>query len=224
MIRKPHLAALCFALLTFLIEIVETGPIWSSASAADTAVKSAVAPKGTTALEQVRSTIDAVIQIVESLPGDINKTERRAKLRALLDQRFDFDEMSRRSLGPAWGARTPEEQAEFVKLFSELLARTYLSRVEEVRPGMVVFGKEPADAETGDGARVTVKSKIKSKGDTFPLDYKLINQANNWRVYDVVIENIGLVSNYRNEFAGIIRKDDFSGLLKQLRTKIEAKA
>ena len=221
--RQSRLAVIGLSLLA--VSTLVAPLAWApSALAADPADKSVVSPKNMTALEQVKKTIDEVIQIVEALPGDKNKTERRAKLRALLDQRFDFDEMSRRSLGPAWGARTPEEQAEFVKLFSELLARTYLSRVEEVRPGMVVFGNEPADAETGDGAKATVKTKIKSKGDTFPLDYKLMNQKSNWRVYDVIIENIGLISNYRNEFAGIIRKNEFSGLIKQLNEKIAAKS
>jgi phospholipid transport system substrate-binding protein len=100
-------------------------------------------------------------------------------------------------------------------VFSELLARTYLSKIETVKPGMV-----KVDGENVDSNKAVVKTIVTSKGDNFPIDYKLMFTDGRWQVYDVVIENIGLVANYRNEFAGIIRKDTFAGLMERLRQKI----
>jgi phospholipid transport system substrate-binding protein len=124
--------------------------------------------------------------------------------------------MSRRSLGSNWNEISPEEQKDFTTVFSELLARTYLSKIETVKPGMV-----KVESEQVEGSKAVVKTVVISQGDTFPIDYKMMNRDNNWRVYDVVIENIGLVANYRNEFSGIIRKDKFSGLMEKLRAKVK---
>lgn len=167
-----------------------------------------------TAIEQIRATLDEVVKIVESLPGEENTKARRDQLRTLLESRFNFEEMSKRSLGTHWRDRTEPERKEFVALFSDLLSKTYMGRIEEVKSGMVRIR-----GESTDGTRATVKTVVQNKGESFPIDYKLIKQNDRWRVYDVVIENIGLVSNYRNEFAGIIRKEEFSGLIKRLQEK-----
>ena len=164
---------------------------------------------------EMQRTIDAIISTVEAAPGDANKAARREKLRKIINPKFDFDEMSKRSLGPNWVTITPTEQQEFTEVFSELLARTYLSKIETVKPGMVKI-----ESEQVEGAKALVKTTVLSKGDTFPIDYKLMLIGDSWRVYDVVIENIGLVANYRNEFSGIIRKEKFSGLMARLRQKI----
>jgi len=164
----------------------------------------------------MQQTIDQIIKIASALPGDDKKTERRQKLRELINPKFNFGEMSKRSLGANWNDLTSQEQSEFTHVFSELLARTYLSKIETVKPGMVTVESEQVEAP-----RAVVKTKVVSKGDTFPIDYKLLLQNNSWQVYDVVIENIGLVANYRNEFSGIIRKEKFSGLMERLRKKVE---
>lgn len=200
--------------IAFVIVAAFTAATLPVVANADPAASSAATADATSAIDQVRNTIDQVVKIVESLPGESNLSARRKQLRTLLDTRFDFEEMSKRSLGTYWKERTPAEQQEFVSLFSDLLAKTYLVRIEEVKSGMVRI-----KGENTDGTRATVKTSVQSKGDTFPIDYKLINQKGNWRVYDVVIENIGLVSNYRNEFAGIIRKDGFAGLIQRLKDK-----
>jgi phospholipid transport system substrate-binding protein len=124
--------------------------------------------------------------------------------------------MAKRSLGPNWNEITPEEQKDFTAVFSELLARTYLSKIETVKPGMV-----KVESEQIESPRAVVKTTVTSKGDTFPIDYKMSIHDNTWQVYDVVIENIGLVANYRNEFSGVIRKEKFDGLMAKLRKKIE---
>lgn len=178
----------------------------------------AAAPAATqsqdSAMGEVKATLNEVIKIVTAYPTEKQLDQRRAKLREVINPRFDFEEMSKRSLGTYWKEITPEQQKDFVHVFSDLLARTYLSKIETVQEGMVKF-----DSEKVDFPRAMVKTIVKYKGDNFPLDYKLLNQDGNWKVYDVIIENIGLVANYRNEFAGIIRKESFDGLMKKLREK-----
>ncbi len=164
----------------------------------------------------MQQTIDQIIKIASALPGEEKKIERRHKLRELINPKFNFAEMSKRSLGSNWNDLTPQEQADFTNVFSELLARTYLSKIETVKPGMVTVESEQVEAP-----RAVVKTIVVSKGDTFPIDYKLMLLNNSWQVYDVVIENIGLVANYRNEFSGIIRKEKFAGLMERLRKKVE---
>ena len=168
------------------------------------------------ALSEVRKTLDEVVLVVEGFPGDNNKKIRREKMREIIQPRFDFDEMAKRSLGSNWQVATPDQQSEFVKVFSDLLASTYLNKIETVKKDQVSI-----DSENVDFPKSVVKTTVKHKGDTFPIDYKLLNTSGSWRVYDVVIENIGLVANYRNEFAGIIRKEKFAGLLERLREKVK---
>jgi phospholipid transport system substrate-binding protein len=164
---------------------------------------------------EMQKTIDGIISIAAAHPEDAQKAVRREKLRTLINPKFNFSEMAKRSLGPNWNEITAEEQADFTNVFSELLARTYLSKIETVKPGMVEVKSEQVELP-----RAVVKTVVISKGDTFPIDYKLTYQNNSWQVYDVVIENIGLVANYRNEFSGIIRKEKFVGLMEKLRKKI----
>jgi phospholipid transport system substrate-binding protein len=159
--------------------------------------------------------VNQLVDIVEAFPGDDTRTQRRAKLREVIEPRFDFTEMSRRCLGQAWNDISPAEQEEFNRVFSELLAKTYLNRIETVRRGMVRVTGEDIE-----GNKALVKTMVKVKGEEFPIDYKLLRRDNRWRVYDVLIENIGLVANYRNEFAGIIRQDKFSGLMTKLKEKV----
>ena len=201
---KKFAASACIA----LIALFALGT--SNSSYADDPIPSGVvAPK-----VEIEKTLSDILDIVEKFPQDAQTTERRGKLRELINPRFDFSEMAQRSLGANWKEITPEQRKEFVDLFSSLLAKTYLSRIETVKRGMVKVKDESVDFP-----RAEVKTLVTNKGDTFPINYKLLNRENNWKVYDVIIENIGLVANYRTEFAGIIRKDSFEGLLKMLREK-----
>lgn len=207
--KRNHLL---IALLVFTLSISVFTEVNFTTAQDEKAASSAVddiAPK-----EKVKVAIDEIVKVVESNAGDAKKEVRRQKLRDLINPLFDFDEMAKRSLGMNWKVASPEEQTEFTKVFSDLLARTYLSKIETVKPGMV-----NVSSETVDQGRAMVKTMITHKGDTFPLDYKLQANSGKWRVYDVVIENIGLVANYRNEFAGIVRKDKVAGLIQKLKDK-----
>ncbi|MCO6429619.1 MAG: ABC transporter substrate-binding protein [Deltaproteobacteria bacterium] len=199
----------------FLFAIVCAIAYGSGQATAETAAGK-TAGNDSTPLQKVQATIDEIVEIVQQNSGDDSKDVRRQKLREVINPVFDFDEMAKRSLGPHWNKVTPEEQAEFVSVFSDLLAKTYLGKIETVKPGMVKVTKEKVDAP-----RAEVKTSVTNKGDTFPIDYKLQNTSGSWRVYDVEIENIGLVANYRNEFAGIIRKESFASLIERLKKKKE---
>jgi phospholipid transport system substrate-binding protein len=174
------------------------------------------AVKSTSPLSDMRATIDKLVDVVAAYPGDANKTDRRSKLYDVIAPHFDFEEMAKRSLGTNWSTVTQEEQSEFVKIFSKLLARTYLEKIEGIKKDIVKFKGEEIEFP-----KALVKTTVENKGDIFPIEYKMMNKDGEWKVYDVVIENIGLVSNYRNEFAGIIRREKFTGLLEKLKAKNE---
>jgi len=166
--------------------------------------------------QTVQETLDDIVAVVAKNKGDQNKKARRDGLRAIMNPKFDFAKMAQLSLGLHWNTISETERQEFIDVFSNLLSKTYMTKVETVEAGMVSVESERI--EEGN-QKAVVKTLVKSKGDFFPIDYRLINQNNAWRVYDVVIENIGIVVNYRNEFASIIRKDTFAGLMDQLRKK-----
>lgn len=167
--------------------------------------------------QQINDTIEKLVNIVEAYPDNSQSQERRSKMREILTPRFDFHEMSKRSLGAQWNECTEEQRKEFVDVFSELLATTYLKRIENVERNMVEIKGQKLRAP-----KAQVLTIVNHKGDSFPILYKLLDENGSWKVYDVVIENIGLVANYRNEFAGIIRKEKMDGLLKKLREKAAA--
>lgn len=194
-----------------LLAAVILSLIFASASFANEPVDAA------SPLQEVKNTLNEVINAVQTNEGDAAREVRRKKIREILSPRFDFQEMAKRSLGAAWKDRTEDERTEFVKVFSELLARTYVSRVETVKPGMVQFKSESVEFPDA-----IVKTSVKDDTNSFPIDYRL-KFKDKWQVYDVAVENISLVANYRNEFAGIIRREEFSGLMKMLNEKVEKK-
>ncbi|RMD86253.1 MAG: ABC transporter substrate-binding protein [Candidatus Dadabacteria bacterium] len=169
----------------------------------------------TSPLKIIQETTKQVIEVNKNFESKQSSREHHSKLREIIAVHFDFNEMAKRSLGSYWLKITDEEREEFVDVFSELLARTYLSRIDKIRSDIVSFNGEKIRQK-----KAIVKTIINYEGNSFPIDYKFINKKGHWLVYDVVIENIGLVANYRNEFAGIIRKEKFSGLLARLKKKI----
>jgi phospholipid transport system substrate-binding protein len=170
--------------------------------------------KMNTPLTRVTDVVNGLVRVVAENKGDSLSEVRRSKMRDIIGPLFDFEEMSQRSLGSNWASATPEQRKEFVHLFSELLANTYLKRLENIEQGMVEVVSDQVKAD-----KAIVRTKVDYKGDKFPLDYKMMSKAGNWHVYDVVIENIGLVTNYRTEFASIVRKEKMTGLIEKLRER-----
>ena len=167
--------------------------------------------------DQIRQTVDRLLAILNDpqLKGEQKKNERRQKLKEVLYQRFDFTEMARRSLGSEWRRRTPEEQKEFVKLFTELLERSYLDKIESYSGEKVLYLK---DREDGNYAEVETKI-VDKKGQEYSVDYRLHKVNGDWKVYDVIIEDVSLVGNYRSQFSRVLAKSSFDELLKTMKEK-----
>jgi len=169
--------------------------------------------------DQIRVTVDRVLMILKD-PALISagaKEARRSELRKAIFPRFDFEEMAKRSLGSEWRRRTPAEQEEFIRLFTELLKDSYVDSIESYRGNKVVYRRESQD---GDYADVGTKV-INERGDEFTIDYRLNLQGSEWKVYDVIIENISIVNNYRSQFRRILGRSSFAQLLQTIRDKVD---
>ncbi len=165
----------------------------------------------------VKRTVDKVVAIVadENMKKPGNEAKRRAALKSAISTMFDYGEMAKRSLGVNWRGRTKAEQKDFVNLFATLLENSYAGKIESYENQRIVYDKESID---GDYAEV--KSRIvTAKRDEYSLDYRLMRQGNRWMVYDVVIEGVSLVSNYRSQFQKIITSQGYGALVKKLRAK-----
>jgi phospholipid transport system substrate-binding protein len=167
--------------------------------------------------ERIKETTDKIIAVVSdpALKDPAREKERREKIRKAVDEMCDWDEMSRRSLGRHWAQRSEEEKKEFIQLFGRLLERTYVDKVEGYSGEKVIYAGERID---GDYAEVTVKIVTK-KNTEIPVVYKLRSKDQQWWAYDMVVEGVSLVNNYRTQFSDIMAKSSFEGLMKRLREK-----
>lgn len=169
--------------------------------------------------EQVRATVNRVLMILKdpALNSAGAKEARRAELSKAILPRFDFEEMAKRSLGAEWRRRTPAEQKEFVRLFTALLKDSYVDSIESYRGEKVVYRGESQD---GDYADVGTKM-IDKRGQEFAIDYRLNLKGSEWKVYDVIIENISIVNNYRSQFQRILSRSSFAELLRGISDKVD---
>jgi phospholipid transport system substrate-binding protein len=171
--------------------------------------------------DQVRGAIDRVLEILKKkdLQAKDRRAERRILLREEISKAFDFDEMAKRSLGPAWRQRTPEERKEYVVLFRQVLENSYLGKVEAYQGEKIRYVKDSVE----EGRIATVETLIVTgKGQEIPLNYRMMKEKSDWRVYDVVIEEISLVNNYRSQFGAILQKSSFQDLLARLREMVKS--
>jgi phospholipid transport system substrate-binding protein len=166
--------------------------------------------------EAVKTTIDEVLRIVrdQDLKRKDKVDERRHLLEKVVEARFDYAVMSRRALGAPWNQLTDQQKQEFVDLFRTLLTNSYADKIETYSGEGVQYLNERTEKEYAE-----VRTKVLSGKTEIPLDYRLINKAENWRVYDVVVDNISLVNNYRGQFTKILRASSYSDLVDQLRKK-----
>jgi phospholipid transport system substrate-binding protein len=173
-------------------------------------------------LDKIRQTVDDVLAILadETLKTPERMAERRAKIRQAVFQRFGFDEMAQRSLAQHWRKRTPEERKEFVALFSDLLERSYINKIENYGGGKqnVLYTKETFDK---DGYAAVHSEIVNPRDMNVEVEYRLLKRDTNWEVYDVIIEGVSLVNNYRTQFNKIITENSYENLVKQMRLKLE---
>jgi phospholipid transport system substrate-binding protein len=169
--------------------------------------------------DQIRATVDRVLAILKDpkLNSTDAKEARRAELRNAIFPRFDFEEMAKRSLGSEWRRRTPAEQKEFVRLFTELLKNSYVESIESYRGDKVIYRGESQDR----GYAEVNTAVINKGGEEFAIDYRLNIEGIQWKVYDVIIENISIVNNYRSQFRRILSRSSVADLLQKIRAKIQ---
>jgi phospholipid transport system substrate-binding protein len=148
---------------------------------------------------------------------DQGRDAKIVKIRSIVNEIFDYTELSRRTLGREWTKFNAQQQNEFVKLFGDLLEKTYADKLLSYSNEKVVFDKESMLRE--DQAEVT-SNILTADGKKIPLDYRMIRKEAGWRVYDVIIEGISLVKNYRDQFRDILAKDSPEEVLKMLRDKV----
>jgi phospholipid transport system substrate-binding protein len=169
------------------------------------------------ATEQLKGAIDRVLKVLEdpNYKGPGKQTQRRAAVRKIADDIFDFPEVARRSLARHWQTLTDKQRDEFVGLFSDLLERSYISKIELYGGEKISYLPERVDADI-----TTVPTRFLSKSGTeIPVDYRMHKKGDKWLVYDVNIEGVSLVSNYRTQFNKIIQTASYSELVQKLKNK-----
>jgi phospholipid transport system substrate-binding protein len=163
--------------------------------------------------DQVKQYTDHVQKILQD-PA-IPAADKRAAVRKVAAEVFDVHETAKRALGRHWQARTPAEREEFVQLFADLLERTYIHRIDRYGGERLVYTHEAVD-----GDYATVRAKVLTRqGAEVPVEAKLHRRGDRWLIYDVAVENISLIANYRSQFDRIIRSASFEELMSRLRTR-----
>ncbi len=171
-----------------------------------------------TPLAFVKTEVEAVFAVLRKYPVEgpaENLHKRRAAIKKIIDASFDSREMSRWALGRYWKELTTEQQDEFVTLFYWRLYNFYILRIETYSDEKVVYGEERLA-----GSKASVQTRVSSrKYPEFDIEYRLKRSDDSWRVYDVVIEGVSLIANYRSQFGNFLSKKSVEELLKTLREK-----
>ncbi len=164
----------------------------------------------------IKTTIKQMFVILndEELKTPGRAEERRQQLEKVIGNRIAYDEMAKRSLGPQWAQLNEEERQEFVRLYAQLLRDTYSSRFDRYSDEKVEFLQE-----TLQGDYAEVRTRLTSSKFTLDVDYRMLQRAGDWRVYDIVVDGISLVHSYREQFTKIIRTYSYEELVTKLRQK-----
>ncbi|MGI9302933.1 MAG: MlaC/ttg2D family ABC transporter substrate-binding protein [Gammaproteobacteria bacterium] len=182
------------------------------------AIGAGAAVAATAPAEQAKITVDAIIDALNN--GGLDKQTQREKIGGLIAERFDFRNMSQRVLAKNWRKASDGEKERFVELFSQLLINTYLGRIKAYTDERVEFVDEKIRKEK----YALVDTLIVTSDKEIPVDYKMILRGDQWRVYDVVIEEVSLVSSYRSSYLEIVQKEGIEGLLAQMQAKLDQRA
>ncbi|HTO11054.1 MAG TPA: ABC transporter substrate-binding protein [Candidatus Binatia bacterium] len=170
-----------------------------------------------TPTDQLRERIDRAVGILDDGGLKADPAARRAALRGVAGEIFDFGEITRRALGSHWQTVSPAERDELVHLLAALLERSYMSRIEQYSGERIVWVGESVE-----GNLATVRTRFLSKsGVEIPVDYRLARTGDRWLAYDVSIEGVSLVSSYRAQFNKIIQTSSTQGLVERLRARQE---
>lgn len=171
------------------------------------------------AMAQTKAQVDKVLSILRDPafadPG--TKEAQRDKLRGVADEFFDWTALARRAAALEWRSMNPEQRQEFTRLFSRILEKTYMDKVQSYSGEVVRYDKETAlDKDKAD-----VETMIVTSSKEIPIAYRLYDTGGGvWRVYDVFVEGVSLVKNYRTQFRDILAKNSVEELLEQMRKKV----
>lgn len=170
------------------------------------------------ATDAVKGTIDQVLRVLQDkeMKKPDRVDERRQIIEKTIGDRFSWEEMAKRTLGTQWAKLTDKQRQEFVDLFRTLLTNTYIDRIENYAGEQVQYLNERLQ----DGF-AEVRTKIASGKAEYPMDYRLLNKSAEWRVYDIVLDGVSLVANYRGQFNKILHSSGYDDLVQKLRTKSE---
>ena len=165
------------------------------------------------ATDQLKASVDNVIRLLEDPAARADHQARRVALRRVADNIFDFQEIAKRSLGPHWQKLSDKEREEFVALFGDLLERAYASKIEKYSGEKITYAGEVVDND-----QVTVKTRFSTKqGSEVPIDYRMLRRGDGWRAYDVTVEGVSLVANYRSQFDKILASSSYAELVSRLK-------
>ena len=167
-----------------------------------------------TPTDQVRSTVDAVLSTLKL--ENLDRGARREKIRSSLQQIFYYRAMSQRTLATNWRKASPAEKDSFVKLFSTLLENTYMGKIEAYTDERVEYVGEKIK-----GKKAIVDTMIVTGSVNIPISYKTVLKDEKWLIYDVVVEEVSLISNYRSSYKAIVKKEGMDGLLTKMEQKIK---
>lgn len=165
-----------------------------------------------TPTEAVKQTADAVLSTLRDGQAKRNRAANRDQIKELLRARFDFEEMAKRSLGASWAKQSPEDQRQFTQQFTEMLMNTYIDQIDNYQGEKVLY-----EGERKDGNFATVETKIRDgKGQLYSIKYRVLQSGTDWKVFDVVIEDVSIVNNYRSQFTRLLNRGSFAELLQKL--------
>ena len=164
--------------------------------------------------DEVRTSVDAVLAILDN--EQLNYDDKRTQIRVIVKERFDFRAMSQRTLATNWKKTTDEEKDKFVELFSQLIENSYVGKIESYTNERVDYPGEKVS-----GRKAVVETLIITSSADIPVDYRVYQKGQQWLVYDVIIEGVSLISNYRSSYQEIMKKEGFDGLLAKMQEKID---
>ncbi|NPA25832.1 MAG: ABC transporter substrate-binding protein [Deltaproteobacteria bacterium] len=199
-VKKSNLVFLCFLLISLLVFPLS----WSAA---------AMGPEA-----QLKLSVDKLLTVLndKQLQGPEKTELRRQKVAEVAFSQFNMTRMAKLCLGRGWRKLTPEQRQEFTRLFKRMLAKTYVSTIDDYSGQKVVFTREIINKD-----RAEVRSKIVSDDKEIPINYRMKLEGDRWLIYDVIIENVSLVRNYRSQFAPLMQKKGYDGLIEQMKKRIK---
>jgi phospholipid transport system substrate-binding protein len=165
--------------------------------------------------DQLKSSVEQIVKVLEdpALKADSRVKDRRAAIRKEAEVVFDFTETAKRALGRHWQGLSEKDRQEFTGLFTDLIERAYISKIERYSGERIAYAGEAVD-----GGLATVRTRFVTKqGTEVPVDYRMQQRGDRWLVYDVSVEGVSLINNYRTQFDKIIQTSSYAELVRKMK-------